>query len=286
MTATETAENFGLGERPRRAAGLAGIVRNRRGAEPERAAAPEPEGLDAIPDPTTAYSDTLTDADLADLDRCEKAVRSHHATYWETGKALDAVAQRHLYRAHYETFDALLEDWDITLADSSRMRRGWPLAALLLPDVPKLSRSHVEALLPAVKAYGAEAAATLHGLLREALPRVTAQAITEVVRELPGLDGAENDAEDPAKVIRLQAEKILTDPDGDPNAEKSDTTSDTTLRQAARRRALQMADELKRNRMTHSELTRTLTEAFTDTEDPRVYKALIRWMKDREPKGH
>ncbi|MFF3975080.1 hypothetical protein ACFYZ6_35235 [Streptomyces rubiginosohelvolus] len=291
MTATETAENFGLGERSHRAAGLAGIARTRKGADPEQAAAPKPEGLDAIPDPATAYSDTLTDADLADLDRCEKAVRSHHATFWETGKALDAVAQRHLYRAQYETFDALLDDWDISLADSSRMRRGWPLAALLLPDVPKLSRSHVERLLPAVEAYGAEAAATLHGLLREALPRVTAQAITDVVRELPGLDGTE---EHPTNVIRLQAEKLLTDPDPDeaPNAPKGtprnapkNTPQDAALRQAARERARQMSDELKRGRISHSDLTRTLTEAFADTEDQSVYKALIRWIKAREAKG-
>ncbi|MFL3871084.1 hypothetical protein LT966_31435 [Streptomyces griseobrunneus] len=164
------------------------------------------------------------------------------------------------------------------------MRRGWPLAALLLPDVPKLSRSHVEALLPAVKAYGAEAAATLHGLLREALPRVTAQAITDVVRELPGLDGTE---EHPTNVIRLQAEKLLTDPDTDdaPNTPKG-TPQDAALRQAARKRARQMADELKRGRISHSDLTRTLTEAFADTEDQSVYKALIRWIKAREAKGH
>ncbi|MFF5894114.1 hypothetical protein ACFY72_35895 [Streptomyces globisporus] len=283
-----TAERFGLTDRPPRSAGLAGMLRGRSGTDRAKETTEDttktpPEGLDGIPDPATAYSDSLTDADLLDLDRCEKAVRSHHATFWETGKALDAVAQRHLYRARYETFDELLEDWDISLADSSRMRRGWPLAARLLPEVPKLSRSHIEALLPAVKAYGTEAAATLHGVLREALPRVTAQAIAEVVRELPGLD----ESEEPTTVIRLQAEKILTDPDDEPDDEggKGETAApDAALKQAARQRAVQMADELKRGRMSHRELTHTLTAAFADTEDPRVYKALIRWMKEREAK--
>ncbi|MCT6782240.1 hypothetical protein LXH09_37090 [Streptomyces sp. CS7] len=280
-----TAERFGLTDRHPRSAGLAGMLRGRKGADQaEEATETVPEGLDGIPDPATAYSDSLTAADLLDLERCEQAVRSHHATFWETGKALDAVAQRHLYRARYETFDELLEDWDVSLADSSRMRRGWPLAARLLPEVPKLSRSHVEALLPAVKTYGTEAAAALHGVLREALPRVTAQAIAEVVRELPGLDESE---EQPTAVIRLQAEKILTDPDDEPNGEgekNGATAPDAALKQAARQRAVQMANELKRGRMSHRELTHTLTAAFADTEDPRVYKALIRWMKERESK--
>ncbi|WP_331720712.1 hypothetical protein [Streptomyces sp. NBC_01174] len=273
-----TADRFGLSDRPRRASGLAGLARKKKGSE-----APAPEGLDAIPDPAIAYRDSLTDVDLVDLDLCEKAVRSHHATFWETGKALDAVALRHLYRARYATFDALLEDWDVTLADSSRMRRGWPLAARLLPDVPKLSRSHVEALLPVVKRYGVDAAVTLHAMLREALPKVTAKDITAVVRELPGL----SEAADPTDAIRHQAEKILTEPeqDGEGQGAGGGDADDTALRQAVRQRARQMADELKRGRMSHQELTRTLTAAFADTDDPRVYQALIRWIKGRESKG-
>ncbi|WP_326701896.1 hypothetical protein OG909_32860 (plasmid) [Streptomyces sp. NBC_01754] len=275
-TTETTADRFGLSGRPRRSSGLAGLARKK--TTPAQSEASAPEGLDAIPDPAIAYRDSLTDTDLADLDLCEKAVRSHHATFWETGKALDAVALRHLYRARYATFDALLEDWDVTLADSSRMRRGWPLAARLLPDVPKLSRSHVEALLPAVKGYGVDAAVTLHALLREALPKVTAKNITDVVRELPGL----SNADDPADAIRHQAEKILTEPDEDDGRADAD---DTVLRQAIRQRARQMADELKRGRMSHQELTRTLTAAFADTTDPRVYQALIRWIKAREAKA-
>ena len=225
-------------------------------------------GLDAIPDPAAAYADSLTDTDLADL---------------ETGKALDAVALRHLYRARYATFDALLEDWDVTLADASRMRRGWPLAARLLPDVPKLSRSHVDALLPVVKGYSVDAAVTLHAMLREALPKVTAKDITAVVRELPGL----SEDDDPAGAIRHQAEKILTEPDegNEDQGGGGGEPDDTALRQAVRQRTRQMADELKRGRMSHQELTRTLAAAFADTDDPRVYQALKRWIKAREGKG-
>ncbi|MFD3701185.1 hypothetical protein ACFWUZ_34560 [Streptomyces sp. NPDC058646] len=275
MTTTDsetTAERFGLNERPRRSQGLAGLAR-------KTTAAVDPAALtlETLPDPSIAASSDqpLTDAERKDLAVCESVIRSHHASYWMTGKALDAVANRHLYRAEYPTFEALLEDWDVTLADSSRMRRGWPLAARLLPDVPKLTRSHVEALLPIVEQYGVEAAATLHGLLREALPKVTAKAITEVVRELPG---PQNDG-DPTEQIREQAEKALTEPDQD---QSDDEPADAALRQAVSRRARQLADDLKRGRIPRRELNRTLAEAFADPNDTRVYQALVRWAKDRD----
>ncbi|MGA5220917.1 hypothetical protein ACPCAE_33275 [Streptomyces cinereoruber] len=273
-----TADRFGLtADRPRRSSGLAGLARKGKGAAAKEAGA---DGsaltLESIPDPTV-HADPgqpLTDDDLKDFTVCESAVRSHHASYWLTGKALDAIARRHLYRAQYATFDALLEDWDVSLADSSRMRRGWPLAARLLPDVPKLTRSHVEALLPIVERYGVEAAATLHRLLRENLPKVTAKAITEVVRELPG---PQNGA-DPVGQLQEQAEKVLTDPDQETNDEEP--ADDAALRQAVTRRARQLADDLKRGRIPARELNRTLAEAFADPDDTRVYAALLRWMRD------
>ncbi|MDJ0385261.1 hypothetical protein [Streptomyces sp. G-G2] len=275
MTTTEsetTADRFGLNDRPRRSQGLAGLARKSTAAADSVALT-----LDTLPDPSIAASSDqpLTDADRKDLAVCESVIRSHHASYWMTGKALDAVANRHLYRAEYPTFEALLEDWDVTLADSSRMRRGWPLAARLLPDVPKLTRSHVEALLPIVEQYGVEAAATLHGLLREALPKVTAKAIAEVVRELPGPQSGG----DPAEQIREQAEKALTEPDQDQG--ETDESIDAALQQAVARKARQLADDLKRGRIPRRELNRTLAEAFADPDDTRVYQALVRWAKDR-----
>ncbi|MZE50717.1 hypothetical protein GTY86_05160 [Streptomyces sp. SID5770] len=276
--AETTADRFGLTDRPRRSSGLASLARKSGGADKKAGADSSALTLDSIPDPSADVDpdQPLTDEDLRDFALCESAVRSHHASYWLTGKALDAIASRHLYRAQYPTFDALLEDWDVTLADSSRMRRGWPLAARLLPDVPKLTRSHVEALLPIVERYGVEAAATLHGLLRETLPKVTAKAITEVVRELPGpQDGA-----DPVGQLQEQAEKVLTDPDEDTGTEAPAT--DAALRQAVSRRARQLANDLKRGRIPAGELTRALTQAFADPDDTRVYTALLRWMKDRD----
>jgi len=278
MTTTDsetTADRFGLNDRPRRSLGLAGLAR-------KSTAAVDPTALtlDSLPDPSIAASidQPLTDADRKDLAVCESVIRSHHASYWMTGKALDAVANRHLYRAEYPTYEALLEDWDVTLADSSRMRRGWRLAARLLPEVPKLTRSHVEALLPVVEQYGVEAAATLHGLLREALPKVTAKAITEVVRELPG----PQNGGDPTEQIREQAEKALTEPDQDQDSDGPEEPADAALRQAVSQRARQLADELKRGRIPRRELNRTLAEAFADPDDTRVYQALVRWAKDRD----
>jgi hypothetical protein len=274
MTDTDTettAERFGL-TGPPRTSGLAGLAR--------RAPAPPAAGtltLDAIPDPDAPAGDTadFSDAERRDLELCERAARTHHTGFWLTGKALDAVANRHLYRADYETFEDLLDDWGITLADSSRMRRGWRLAARLLRDVPKLTVSHVEALLPVVKLYDLEAAATLHALLRETLPKVTARDITAVVRELPGPDGATA----PAAAIRGQAEKVLADPSAPAAAEPPAASGNVRLTQAVDRRARQLADDLKRSRIPRRELTEALAEAFADPDDPQVYRALLRWMK-------
>ncbi|MGW4855344.1 hypothetical protein ACWEPZ_29380 [Streptomyces sp. NPDC004288] len=284
MTATAdetTADRFGLTDGSRRASGLAGLARKKGAAAAGGTAdGSAPLTLDSLPDPSLAATpdQPLTDAELKDYALCESVIRSHHASFWMTGKALDAVAHRHLYRAQYPTFEALLEDWDVTLADSSRMRRGWRLAALLLPAVPKLTRSHVEALLPIVERYDVEAAATLHGVLREALPKVTAKAITEIVRELPGPQAPDADL---SGQIRDQAEKVLTDPGQDDVKTPLDGTTDAVLREAVTRRTRQLADDLKRGRIPQQEVARALTEAFADPADTRVYDALVRWMKGR-----
>ncbi|MGW1272053.1 hypothetical protein [Streptomyces sp. NPDC002491] len=271
--ATETtADRFGL-TNSRRASGLAGLARK---SVPHPAA--DALSLDALPDPDASASDTpeLSDAERADYALCERAARTHHASFWLTGKALDAVAQRHLYRATYATFDELLEDWGITLADSSRMRRGWRLAARLLPDVPKLTVAHVEALLPVVQRYDMEAAVTLYAMLREAVPRVTGRVINDIVRELPGSD----DDESPVAAIRAQAERLLTDPAdvGTKDPAPEDISNDD-LRRAVDQRARQLANDLKRSRIPRPELARTLTAAFADPDDPQVYRALLRWMR-------
>lgn len=273
-----TAERFGL-TGTGRASGLAGLSRKNKGVPAQGSESVDSLTLDKVPDPDApaGEGDVLSDAERKDLELCERAVRAHHATFWITGKALDAVSNRHLYRAEYATFEDLLESWGISLADSSRMRRGWRLAARLQQDVPKLSVSHVEALLPVVKAYDIEAAATLHAVLREALPKVTARDITAVVRELPG--PASDSA--PAESIREQAEKALTAPDTyDSLPDYSLAVPDTShLNQAVDQRARQLADDLKRSRIPRRELNQTLAEAFADPDDPQVYRALLRWMK-------
>jgi hypothetical protein len=269
-----TADRFGL-TGAKRSLGLAGLARKTTGAPADTALT-----LDTIPDPDAAAAgtdpDRLTDDEIRDLELCERAARSHHTSFWLTGKALDTIAKRRLYRAKYPTFEALLADWDITQADSSRMRRGWPLAARLLKDVPKLTRSHVEALLPIVERYDIDAAVTLHSLLRDSLPKVTARDIQQIVASLPGPHGSSA----PAAQIRDQVEEVLTYPDDDPLEEAPRrTTADDLLRQAVDKRARQLADDLKCGRIPRQELTRTLTEAFADPKDPTVYKALLRWMK-------
>lgn len=274
MTTTEsetTADRFGL-TNAKRSLGLAGLARK------TTPAAGTAFTLDAVPSPDIAVkadSGSLDDDERRDWDLCQQAARTHHESFWLAGKALDAIAHRHLYRAEYDTFEAVLEDWDISLADSSRMRRGWRLAERLLKDIPKLSRSHVEALLPVVERYDVEAAVTLYGLLRESLPKVTARAITDIVRSLPGPDGASA----PAAEIREQAEQVLTQPDDDSGDTVKEPAADAELRKAVDQRARQLANDLKRSRIPRRELTNTLAEAFADPDDPTVYKALVRWMK-------
>ncbi|WP_031511477.1 hypothetical protein [Streptomyces megasporus] len=284
MTEIETtADRFGLSGPPRRSRGLANLARKKPAAQEQEAA---PFTLETIPgssaetgpDPTT-----LTEAERADLTTCQAVLQQHHASFWLTGKALETISKRRLYRADHPTFEAFLEDWDITPADAYRMMNGWPLANRLLRDVPKLTRSHVEALLPVVNRYGVEAAATLHALLRDSLPKVTAAAIAQVVRELPGPDGED----DPAQQIHRQAQRVLTASADDPAEEEEGGKGtaapvDAHLRQAVKRRALQLAEDLKRSRLSTRELNRALAEAFADPEDDRVYRAVRRWMKDRE----
>ncbi|MEU6890080.1 hypothetical protein ABZ918_33855 [Streptomyces viridosporus] len=252
-----TADRFGL-TGTKRSLGLAGLARKTTAAPADTALT-----LDTIPDPDAAAAgadpDRLTDDEARDLELCERAARSHHTSYWLTGKALDTIAKRRLYRAKYPTFEALLADWDITQADSSRMRRGWPLAARLL-----------------VECYDIDAAVTLHALLRDSLPKVTARDIQQIVASLPGPHGSSA----PAAQIRDQVEEVLTYPDDDPLEEAPrKTTADDLLRQAVDKRARQLANDLKCGRIPRQELTRTLTEAFADPNDPTVYKALLRWMK-------
>ncbi|MGW1863744.1 hypothetical protein [Streptomyces collinus] len=53
-------------------------------------------------------------------------------------------------------------------------------------------------------------------------------------------------------------------------------------RLAVDQRARQLARDFKRASITRRELNQTLAEAFADPDDPRVYRALLRWMKARK----
>ncbi|WP_432171979.1 hypothetical protein [Streptomyces sp. 1222.5] len=266
-----TADRFGLtsGTGATRATGLASLTgRNRKPADTaagqaagtaDDGSADGPLTLASLPDPDADAGTTaeLTEAERRDLELCERAVRSHHTAYWLTGKALDAVANRHLYRGDYATFDDLLADWGINLADSSRMRRGWRLAERLLPNFPKLTVSHLEALFPAVKLYDVEAAATLYTLLRESRSKVTARDVSDLVRELPGPDGSAA----PADAIREQLEAKLTEPAAQPEPMPGDHSGEADggpgagspsgpTRHAVDQRARQLTRDLKRPAIT------------------------------------
>jgi hypothetical protein len=273
MTET-TADRFGLAEqpRPRRASGLAGLAR-------QQSAPPAALTLDSIPNAAAAIGPEteLTDAERADLTLCETAARTSHTSYWLTGKALDTVNKRRLYRADYATFEDLLAAWDIPSSNAYRMMTGWPLAARLLQDVPKLAHAHVDALLPVVKAYGIEAAATLHALLRDSLDRVTADNIKSVVKELPLADTSG----DPERLIRRHVEESLTE-GGDDQEDQEDQGDSVRLREALQQRTRQLADDLKRRSIPQQQITRAFTEAFIDPDDTRVYKAFMQWMKARD----
>ncbi|MET7729332.1 hypothetical protein [Streptomyces mirabilis] len=98
-----------------------------------------------------------------------------------------------------------------------------------------------------------------------------------MVATLPGPDGSAT----PVDAVRTHTEQALTEPEGDDDQDDTRPATDAgaALRKAVDRRARQLADDLKRDRLTRSELNHVLAEAFTDTEDPTVYRALVRWMK-------
>ncbi|MGK5450509.1 hypothetical protein [Streptomyces radiopugnans] len=133
MTETETtADRFGLSAPPRRSRGLANLARKKPTAQ-ETA----PFTLDTIPDSNTETGPdpaTLTEAERADLTTCQAVLQQHHASFWLTGKALETINKRRLYRADHPTFEAFLDTWDITPTDAYRMMNGWPLAHRLLHE--------------------------------------------------------------------------------------------------------------------------------------------------------
>lgn len=267
---TTTADRFGT----YRSAGLGNLASRKKDNTPP--ASVRPLTLDLIPDPATPPTDgDLTPTDQQDLKTCAAVLSAHHAEYWITGKALDAIRKRRLYRADHDTFEDYLAHWEIKSSDAYRMMAGWKLAAALLLTHPRLVRAHVEALHPVVERWTVAAAVKLYGRLQTEYDHVTAQTISKVVKELLAIAGEEQEAE-ALILVHAQAaieatQKSREKPRRDPDA--------VTMRT----RAKALGKELGKEKLTAPEASQALAEAFVDADDDRVYVALRQWLKRRQP---
>ncbi|MFD5065643.1 hypothetical protein [Streptomyces sp. NPDC058394] len=261
-----TAELLGIDKSPApRSAGLAGLTKNAAGRNKQDA---EP-----LPD-FTKLPETGRDR----LQALEEILRQAEGSYTRTmraakerftvtgGLALSMIRDEDLWLdaddagGPYADFFAYAKAvWGYEkshvylLLDSVRVRE------VIKDKDAHLNTAHLKVLGPAVRSDGPD----IVQLAWEEARRATGGKITA-----PSLAKALTSARSAAGTAH---ENTIAPADG--NAE---------LRQAMQQRARQLADDLKRKSIPPQELTRALAEAFTDTEDPRVYKALTQWMKARE----
>lgn len=129
-----------------------------------------PLTVNDVPDPhDPSAEDGLTEADEAELQRCELALDNARLAFAAAGKALATVQQAKLYRQTYGTFEEYTQDrWGMGSNYAYRLIAAWPLAARLLPIGNRLRESHVRELLPLVQDYGEESAVQVYQVVAEA----------------------------------------------------------------------------------------------------------------------
>ncbi|MGP3691088.1 hypothetical protein ACTVZO_41555 [Streptomyces sp. IBSNAI002] len=151
---------------------------------------PQPFTPDLIPEPKEIEAEgNLTPEESADLANCEKAFAYADQAEWMRGKAAHAVRSRRLYRADGRLWPDYCEE---VLGESesevNRRIQQWQLAR----EVSQLwtrptPASHLQALLPAVEAYGEEQLARgyveLRGWAAENGMRITAADLTGWVKK-------------------------------------------------------------------------------------------------------
>ncbi|MGW2543068.1 hypothetical protein ACWC5I_19880 [Kitasatospora sp. NPDC001574] len=251
----------------------------------------EANRVDGIPAPLDLSELTGTDAEK--LQQLEEMVHS-------AGRRLDGEVQAAQTRyvivvgtvlGHIDEND-LTVSTDLTFAQYvwDRFRIRYRRARQLIEAAPIVSRVVAAQVLPSpnesqalaiagfLHSRGREAAVRLVGSIEEAGRKVTAERITEAIaaHELslipaqPQLERAATatDGEEKADQEILEGELVI-----EPLTAKG-------LRQGLSRRSLDLANALGRSRFTPGEIQRILAEAFIDSSDPAVYKAVLRRLRN------
>ncbi|MDX3433876.1 hypothetical protein PV664_33885 [Streptomyces sp. ME01-18a] len=247
--------------------------------------------LSDLPDPVENPHATgdLSAEEEQILALCMKGIKQFEDAWWVMGKAMANISSRRLYRKTHATFaefarDVFKKSRPIAYEEMTSYAIGELLSARAdkafeensngvsaHADTPIIGKKIAGALNPITKDYGPEASIAVHETIKDATGNVTVKTITGIVQQLPRKKEEELTQEE----LTARARKVAQTT-GDDNPE------DAALPQAVNRRTRQLADDLKRGRISRQELHGMFEVAFVDTEDPRVYQALVRWMKNRE----
>ncbi|MDX2922272.1 hypothetical protein [Streptomyces sp. NE06-03C] len=248
-----------------------------------------------LPEPveTPTATGDLTDEEEQILALCMRGIKQFEDAWWVMGKAMANISSRRLYRKTHATFaefarEVFQKSRPIAYEEMTSYAIGELLSARAdkafeedsngvsaRADIPAIGKKAAGALNPITKDYGPEASIAVHETIKDATGTVTVKTITGIVQQLPRKKEEALTQEELTARARKAAEASV---------QQNDETDDAALRQAVNRRALQLADDLKRSRITRQELHGMFEVAFVDADDPRVYQALVRWMKNRETK--
>ncbi|WP_413751726.1 hypothetical protein NRF20_00100 (plasmid) [Streptomyces sp. R-74717] len=255
--------------------------------------------LSDLPDPveTPDAIGDLSEEEEQILALCMRGIRQFEDAWWVMGKAMANISNRRLYRKTHATFaDFAREVFQKSRPLAYEEMTSYAIGELLSAradnpfeensndvsaraDTPTIGKKAAGALNPITKDYGPETSVAVHETIKDATGKtVTVKVITGIVQQLPRKDERELTQEELTTLARELASSQSQNG-------SQDEPVDAALRQAVSQRVRQLADDLKRGRISQQELHRTLAAAFADTDDPRVYQALVRWMKDRDRKA-
>ncbi|GHB31222.1 hypothetical protein [Streptomyces chryseus] len=151
---------------------------------------PQPFTPDLIPEPKEIEAEgELTPEETGDLANCEKAFAYADQAEWMRGKAAHAVRSRRLYRSGGRLWPEYCEEiLGESESEVNRRIQQWQLArAIFQLWTRPTPASHIQALLPAVKAYGEEQLARgyveLRGWAAQNGTRVTAADLAGWVKK-------------------------------------------------------------------------------------------------------
>lgn len=248
-----------------------------------------------LPEPveTPHATGDLSDEEEQILALCMRGVRQFEEAWWVMGKAMANISSRRLYRKTHATFEDFARDTfnksrPLAYEEMTSYKIGELLSARAdkafesesndlsaRADTPSIGKKAAGALNPITKDYGPEVSIAVHETIKDTAGNaVTVKALTGIVQQLPRRKEKALTQEE----LTALARELAT---GESRSDQPED-GDAALRSAVALRSRELADELKRGRMPRPELTRTLLEAFADEEDPRVYRALVRWIRDRD----